>query len=110
MRRPEDLFPLFSDLTALEGVGPKSAGNFEGLGVTKPKDLLFVLPYAVTDRRKRESVVGLDGQQVATVEVTVGKHQPAAQKGRPYRIVVEDSEVAFQIVFFHARQDYLKRQ
>ena len=41
--RPDILFPLFADLTKLAGVGPKVAKNFEGLGVTKPRDLIFTL-------------------------------------------------------------------
>ncbi len=42
MSRPEILFPLFAELETLEGVGPKTAQAFGGLGVEKPKDLLFV--------------------------------------------------------------------
>ena len=42
MSRPEALFPLFADLETLEGVGPKTAQAFAGLGVEKPKDLLIL--------------------------------------------------------------------
>ena len=49
MTRPEALFPLFADLETLEGVGPKTAQAFGALGVTKPKDLLYLLPHAAID-------------------------------------------------------------
>ena len=109
MSRPEILFPLFADLPTLPGVGPKTAEHFDGLGVQKPRDLLFTLPTGVVDRRMRETVKGMDFPTVATVEVSIGAHTPPHQKGRPYRITVHDSEISFQVVFFHARADYLKR-
>ena len=52
MSRPEALYPLFADLETLEGVGPKTARAFAGLGVEKPKDLLYLLPHAAVDRSR----------------------------------------------------------
>ncbi len=46
MSRPEALFPLFAGLETLPGVGPKAAKAFESLGVTRPKDLLYLLPHS----------------------------------------------------------------
>ncbi|MBT8413514.1 MAG: ATP-dependent DNA helicase RecG, partial [Boseongicola sp.] len=37
-------------------------------------------------------------------------HIPARTKGRPYRVDVSDSTTTFQLVFFHARTDWLERQ
>jgi len=107
--RPEILFPLFADLETLDGVGPKTAQNLEHLGVTKPCDLLFTLPYAGIDRRKRDTVKGAEIPATLTVAVTVGAHRKPASKGGAYRIVVEDAETSFQLVFFHARGDYLQK-
>ncbi|MWD27315.1 ATP-dependent DNA helicase RecG [Aquicoccus sp. SCR17] len=107
--RPEALFPLFADLTTLEGVGPKTAASLAQMGVERPRDLLFTLPHSGIARDLRPSVQGAELPAVLTVEVTVGQHRPAARKGGPYRIVVEDAQVSFQIVFFHARGDYLQR-
>ena len=107
MSRPEPLFPLFADLETLEGIGPKSARAFEGLGVTRPKDLLFLLPHSVVDRTRRVSVRDVPAPCVVTVEVEVGAHQPPRRKGGPYRILVRDASLDWTIVFFHARADYL---
>ncbi|MCC5986480.1 MAG: ATP-dependent DNA helicase RecG [Pararhodobacter sp.] len=105
--RPEILFALFGALEGLPGLGPKSAKNFAGLGVLLPRDLLFLMPHSGIDRRLRTSICDVAPPAVATVEVVVGLHQPPRQKGRPYRVLVRDAAMEFQLVFFHARPDYL---
>ncbi len=107
--RPEILWPLFGELTALDGVGPKTAAHLENIDILKPRDFLFTLPYTGIDRRRRASIKEVSPPTVATVEVEVIGHTPNRQKGRPYRVTVQDSETTFQIVFFHARGDYVKK-
>ncbi|MCB2111659.1 MAG: ATP-dependent DNA helicase RecG [Defluviimonas sp.] len=110
MSRPAVLFPLFAGLETLAGVGPKSARLFAQIGVERPRDLLFTLPHAVIDRRLRPSIRGLALPATVTVEVTVGAHQPARRKGGPARVLVRDTEADWQLVFFHAKGDWLLRQ
>ena len=107
--RPEILFPLFAELTTLDGVGPKTAQHMAQIAIEKPRDLLFSLPYSGVDRQRRESVLDVALPDVVTVEVLVGSHRPARNRGGAYRITVEDGRTAFQLVFFHAKGDYLKR-
>ena len=107
--RPEVLFPLFGEITRLDGIGPKSAQFLEAIGITRPRDLLYTLPHAGVDRRLRASIRDVVLPAVVTVAVTVGRHQPPRTKGKPYWITVEDAAVAFQLVFFHARADYLQK-
>ena len=109
MTRPEALFPLFADLETLEGVGPKTAQAFGALGVTKPKDLLYLLPHAAIDRSRKPSIRDVVPPCTVTVEVDVGAHVPPRQKGKPYRVMVRDAATEFQLVFFHARGDYLQK-
>mgnify|MGYP001464000567 CR=1 FL=1 len=109
MSRPEPLFPLFAELETLPGIGPKSAQALAGLGVARPKDALFVLPHSAVDRSRKASVREVVPPAVVTVEVTVGAHLPPRQKGRPYRVQVRDAQLEFQLVFFHARADYLQK-
>ncbi len=108
MSRPELLFPLFATLESLEGIGPKTAKAFEGLGVLKPKDLLFLLPHSGIDRARQSSVRDAVPPCTVTVEVEVGSHFAPRGKG-PYRIMVRDAGLEFQLVFFHARGDYLQK-
>ena len=109
MSRPPLLFPLFAELETLEGVGAKTAKAFEGLGVRAPRDLLFVLPATGLDRQLRASVLEADLPGVATVKAVIGPHRAPARKGGPYRIQASDAQTGFQIVYFHARGDYLQR-
>ena len=109
MTRPEILFPLFAGLDTLEGVGPKTAFSLSGLGVEKPKDLLFVLPHSAVDRARKASVRDVVPPCTVTVEVEVGGHFAPRQKGRPYRVMVRDEALEFQLVFFHARGEYLQK-
>ena len=110
MSRPSILFPLFAGLETLEGVGPKTAQHFAQMGVEKPRDLVFTLPHSVVDRRKRDSIRDVQAPATVTVEVEVGLHFPAHRKGGPYRVNVQDASTTFQLVFFHAREDWLKKQ
>ncbi|WP_422050212.1 ATP-dependent DNA helicase RecG [Shimia sp.] len=107
--RPESLFPLFADLTKLDGVGPKTAQHLGQIDVTKPRDLLFLLPYAGIDRAQKLSVNEAELPGVVTVQVLVGTHRPPRNRGGAYRITVQDAMTSFQIVFFHARTDYLQK-
>ncbi|MDG3042695.1 ATP-dependent DNA helicase RecG [Roseicyclus marinus] len=107
--RPEELWPLFAELEALDGVGPKTAKHYKGLGVETPKDLLLTLPVGGVDRARVASVRDVALPGMATVAVTVGLHRPPTGRGRPYRIEVEDAQTTFQLVFFHAKGDYLSR-
>ncbi len=106
--RPEILFPLFAELTALDGVGPKTARAFERMQVARPVDLLFTLPTGTVDRRPRASIREASLPGVVTVEVEVGLHVPPVQRGRPYRIHVRDALTEFQLVYFHPRPDWLR--
>ncbi|MGJ8583145.1 MAG: ATP-dependent DNA helicase RecG [Marinosulfonomonas sp.] len=110
MSRPDVLFPLFAALDTLEGVGPKTAKLFEQMDVEKPRDLLFTLPHSGVDRSRRSSVRDVVAPAMVTVEVEIGQHHPPAQRGRPYRVTVQDSQTSFQLVFFHAREDWLRKQ
>jgi ATP-dependent DNA helicase RecG len=107
--RPEELFPLFASLTKLDGIGPKTATTLEALHITKPRDLLLTLPASGVDRHLRASIRDVVPPTTVTVEITVHDHVPNKVKGRPYRVNVADTETSFQLVFFHARGDYLQK-
>ncbi|WP_420863541.1 ATP-dependent DNA helicase RecG [Algirhabdus cladophorae] len=108
--RPEALFPLFSGLETLPGVGPKSAQNLVHLGVNVPKDLLLTLPHSGINRTLRASVLDAQPPETITVEVTIGAHTPPARKGGAYRVSVTDNQTQFFLVFFHARGPWLQSQ
>ena len=107
--RPEALFPLFAGLETLDGVGPKTAAHMAQLGISAPRDLLFALPYAVIDRRRSATIRGHDLPKTLTTSVTILSHHSPRNRSGAYRVHVRDAETEFQLVYFHARGDYLKK-
>ena len=106
--RPERLFPLFAAITTLQGIGPKSAEALEKASISRLRDLLFTLPSSAVDRSLRASISGVEAPRVVTVEVLIGEHHRPRSPGRPYRVIVQDAEASFQLVFFHAREPWLR--
>ncbi|MGA1233587.1 MAG: OB-fold nucleic acid binding domain-containing protein, partial [Lutimaribacter sp.] len=107
--RPEVLFPLFAGLETLPGIGPKTAQNMGQLAISRPRDVLLNLPHSGIDRQLRDTVLGAEFPSTVTVKVVVGQHRPPRSRGGAYRVQVEDSQTSFQLVFFHARTDYLQK-
>jgi ATP-dependent DNA helicase RecG len=107
--RPEILFPLFAGVETLDGIGPKAARALAGLGIATPGDMLLTLPANGIDRTRRARIREVAPPAMVTVEVTIGLHRPPARKGRPYRVEVTDGATPFLLVFFHPRDDWLRR-
>ena len=107
--RPEILFPLFGDVKKLDGIGPKGAEALAKIGVTRPKDLLFTLPHSGVDRRLRPTLTGLEFPNVATVEVEITAYRDNGPR-KPFRVLVRDAELDFQIVFFRPNIGWIKAQ
>ncbi|NOX40730.1 MAG: ATP-dependent DNA helicase RecG [Alphaproteobacteria bacterium] len=106
--RPEILFPLFGEVINLPGVGPRTIKLFEMLDIARLRDLILTLPNSGIDRKIRHSIRGIVAPEIVTVEVEVGAHHPNSSKTQPYRVLVEDAQSSFSLVFFHPRPDWLK--
>ncbi len=109
MSRQAVLFPLFAGAETLPGVGAKTAKSLEQIDITRPRDMLFTLPLTGIDRALRDTIQGVAPPATVTVEVTIGAHVPPRRKGGPARVFVRDAKTEFQLVFFHARGDFLSR-
>jgi len=107
--RPEKLFSLFTQVTALPGVGRRTAALIENLAGPNIVDLCFHLPSGLIDRRFAPPLDTVPEGAVVTVTVTVDKHQPARNKRMPYRVLCSDDSGELTLVFFHAKEDYLRR-
>ena len=110
--RPEILFPLFAPVTRLPGVGPRIGKLIEKLAGPHIVDLCWHLPSSVIDRRYQPRLAELtpaqDGQ-VATLRLTVDAHRPPPGRRGPYRVACTDGSGQIDLIFFHAREDYLLR-
>jgi ATP-dependent DNA helicase RecG len=107
--RPEILYPLFAPITVLSGVGPRFAKLFEGLAGPHVVDLCWHLPSGVIDRRYAPQVAAAQPGRVATLTLRVGRHRPPPVPRQPYRVQCHDDSGALELVFFHAKADYLQR-
>ena len=107
--RPEILFPLFAEITTLPGIGGRTAAHLGRLGIRTIADLLWHLPTSVVDRSYSPAVMEAPDGVIATLLVTVGKHDPAPRRGkRPYRVKCYDDSGPLDLVFFHPNTDYIR--
>ncbi len=107
--RPEVLYPLFAPITNLKGIGPRLAKLFAGLAGEKVVDLCWHLPSGIVDRRYSPPLSAAQPGRVATLALTVGSHAAPANRRSPYRVACHDDSGSIELVFFHARADYLGR-
>ena len=107
--RPDILFPLFAEVTALSGVGPRIAKLIERLTGPRVVDLLWHLPSGLIDRRFSPKVAQAPDGRIATITVTVDAHHPPPVKRRPYKVTCSDETGTLQLVFFHGHGDYLNK-
>lgn len=109
--RPFELDPLFRTLTVLPALGPKLAKLAEKLvGGPKVLDALFHAPVDFVDRRFSPKIADAQNGRIATIAVTIDKHFPNSRKSLPYRIRCTDETGSIQLIFFHARKDWLEKQ
>lgn len=107
--RPTILNPLFKPLTALAGVGPRTAKLLERIAGPRVVDLLWHLPVGVIDRRFAPTVANAPEGAIATIVARVEAHEPPRSPRLPYRVRLKDGTGRLTLVFFHAREDYLTR-
>ncbi len=107
--RPEILNPLFAPVTSLKGVGPRIAKLIERLAGGKVVDLCWHLPSGIVDRRFRPLVADAPDNVIATIQIRIGEHRPSANRRVPYRVFTSDDSGQLTLVFFNAREDYLRR-
>jgi len=105
--RPVILNPLFADVTALKGVGPRLAALISKAAGPLVIDLLFTRPQGGVDRSRRPKVAEAEIGSLATLEVMVDSHHPAPVKNRPYRVICSDETGYLTLIFFNPRSDYL---
>jgi ATP-dependent DNA helicase RecG len=106
--RPAILFPLFAETRTLQGVGPRLEKLIAEVAGRRLVDLIFDLPIGVVDRSYRPKLIAAEAGRIATVEVNVLDHLPPYDRRQPYRVRCSDDTAAMELVFFHAKPDYLK--
>ncbi|MEC8661817.1 MAG: ATP-dependent DNA helicase RecG [Pseudomonadota bacterium] len=109
-RRPTEIFGLFAATTVLPGVGPKLSATLEKRIGTHVIDVLRHLPVGLIDRRARPGLDDVADGSIATFEILVIKHdKPPPGTRRPWRVICENETGQIDLIFFHARDDYVSR-
>lgn len=108
--RPLILTPLFRSVRSLAGVGPKNAKLFEKLlGGERILDLLWHKPVDIIDRRHVVALKDATANDIITCKVVVERHEPSRRRGTPSRIKTTDGTAVLELVFFHAKGDWLEK-
>ncbi|MFC5990303.1 ATP-dependent DNA helicase RecG [Limoniibacter endophyticus] len=117
--RPALLTPLFASLTTLDKIGPKVAALIRKVvpadlsdREARIADLLFLAPSSVIDRRKRSRIMDTPEGALATLELTIDRHQPPPRGNRsvPYRVFAFDQSGEIALSFFHGNTIWLEKQ
>ena len=107
--RPDILFPLFSEIKTLDGVGPRLARLYEKLAGPAVIDLCWHLPVSFIDRRYAPTLSTAESERVATLTLTIGAQTPPNRPRGPWRVSCSDDSGQIDLIFFRAQADYLKR-
>ena len=107
--RPQILYGLFTETGRLKGVGPRYAKLIEKAAGPQIVDLLWHLPSNVIDRRPNPAIREATEGMIATIKVTVLRHEPGRSRRTPYRVVCRDDNYEIDLVFFHARADWISK-
>src|SRR6201994_646018 len=107
--RPAILFPLFGEIRSLPGVGPRIEKLIARVAGPRLLDLIFDLPCGVIDRSYRPKLIEAEAGRIATVTLNVLDHLPPRDRRQPYKVRCSDDTATIELVFFHARADYLEK-
>lgn len=110
--RPSILFPLFTDVTQLQGVGTRLRECIGKLcGGRRVIDLLFHLPYDIIDRRQMPAISSAHIDRIYTFVVTIDEHLPSKRGQRtPYKVRCINDTGILHVNFFHGNTRYIKEQ
>ena len=87
--RPETLNPLFVEIDALEGVGPKLRKPLEKLGLKRVKDIAYHLPDRFVSRRPVDDLDEASVGEQIVIALTPIEHRASAGRG-PFRVLAQD--------------------
>ena len=98
---------LHQALTALPGVGPKSAEKFKKLGLESLQDLLLYFPFRYEDLKSKNVLDLEDGEKavISGIVATPANVQYYGYKRNRLRFTIKQGEVAIAVNFFN--QPYL---
>jgi ATP-dependent DNA helicase RecG len=107
--RPPILYPLFTSLTSLKGIGARMGSLYQKLCGDYVVDLLWHLPTGVIDRSYKPQLKYADRDRVVTLTLKIVEHDPPARPSLPYRIIGVDDTDQIALTYFNVKGDYLSK-
>lgn len=104
--RPEILFPLFADVSALKGVGERVRPLVVRVAGPLVRDVAFTLPQNLIQRRRTLSAQTIEGE-VAVLDIQIDKHISSPKPGVPYKVRGFDEAGWVHLIYFKTYGDSL---
>lgn len=98
--RPNILFPLFSSISNLKGIGEKNYKLISKLCGEKIKDAAFHLPSNIIDRSYSPKLANAESGRICTIKVKIIEHIVPKNKKQPYKVICSDETAEITLVFF----------
>lgn len=108
--RPNILYPLFSPIDKLKGVGPQNSTLIKKLCGNKIIDIIWHFPTNIIDRRCNVPLKNAEDNKLWTGYVKIIEHIPPKGKKQPYRIVVQDETEQLILTFFKVYTSSILKQ
>jgi ATP-dependent DNA helicase RecG len=97
--RPEILFPLFAPVSSLKGVGPRLEPLVVKVAGPLVRDVMFVAPHNIIDRRHATIDTALEGD-CQTLTLVIDRHQSGGRASAPYKVLAHDDSGFITLVWF----------
>lgn len=108
--RPSILYPIFSPIDNLSGIGPRFNSLIKGLCGDKIVDLIWHFPTNIIDRRCNVPLKYAENNKLWTGCIKIIEHIPSKGKKHPYKIVVQDETEQLVLNFFKVYKASILKQ
>ena len=102
-------FFLFSSVDSIPGVGKKTAVYLKKKKIEKVSDLLWDLPYSLTDRSQSTTLNKLEIGKIFTIRVKIVKHNFPRIRNLPSKVICKDEYGGIDLIFFNSREGYIRK-
>ncbi|MFN3667770.1 MAG: ATP-dependent DNA helicase RecG [Brevundimonas sp.] len=106
--RPQILFPLFAEVSSLKGVGPKILPFVQKLAGPLVRDLVFLPPSGLIERRPMTAANAVEGQ-VGIFEVVVDRLIVPGKPGAPIKVRASDDTGFVHMIWFGGSAQHIDR-
>ncbi len=102
-------FFLFSGVDTIPGVGKKISNYLKKKKIEKVSDLLWDIPYSLTDRSESTTLNKLEVGKIFTIKVKVVKYNFPRVRNLPNKIICRDNFGEINLIFFNSREGYIRK-